>query len=214
MNGSLSRTFQPITPELLPVTIADVLLARGLDHPQRVAVDGPAASGPAELAEQIAGVLRATGRAASVIPAASFWRDASLRLEYGRTDVDSYARDWLDVPALTREVLDPLGPDGNGEFLPALRDPVTNRSRRDPYRVAAPDEIVLIAGELLLGAGLTFDTTIHLALSTAARARRTAADEAWTLPAHDRYDVEVDPARTANIVISWNDRARPALRVR
>ena len=221
MSSPVSRTdnprstaFRPITPELVPLTIADLLLARGLDHPQRVAVDGPAAAAPAELAEQIALALRTTGRAATVIAAASFWRDASLRLEYGRTDVDSYARDWLDTGALTREVLDPLGPGGSAEFLPALRDPVSNRSRRDPYRTAAPDEVVLVAGELLLGAGLTFDTTIHLSLSSAARARRTAPDDAWTLPAHDRYDVEVDPAETADIVIGWNDRAHPALRVR
>ena len=195
------------------MTIADLLLARRLDHPQRVAVDGPTAAAPIELAEEIASALRMTGRAATVIPSASFWRDASLRLEYGRTDVDSYAHDWLDAAALTREVLDPLGPDGSGTFLPALRDPVSNRSRRVPYRVAAADEIVLIAGELLLGTGLPFDTTIHLALSAAARGRRTAADDAWTLAAHDRYDVEVAPARTADIVISWNDRAHPALRV-
>ena len=179
-----------------------------------MAVDGPLAAAPAGLAEGIAAVLRASGRAATVITATSFWRDASLRLEYGRTDVDSFARDWLDAAALSREVLDPLGPGGSGHFLPGLRDPVTNRSRRDAYRVAAQDEIVLVAGELLLGSGLTFDTSVHVALSPSARARRTAPESAWTLPAHDRYDVEVDPSGTADIVISWNDRAHPALLVR
>ena len=207
-----SPTYRPSKPELLPGSIAGLLLARQPDHPRRVAVDGPAAAAPVEVAEAIAAELRATGRAATVIAAASFWRDASLRLEFGHTDVDSYARDWLDAAALIREVLDPLGPGGRGEFLPALRDPVTNRSRREPYRRAAPDEVILVAGELLLGSDLPFDTTVHLALSSAARTRRTAPEAAWTLPAHDRYDAEIDPVGTADIVISWNDPSRPAIR--
>ena len=174
-------------------------------------MDGPAAAEPGKVAEAVAEVLRARGRPTTVVVAASYWRDASLRLEHGRTDVDSYAHAWLDVAALTREVLVPLGPGGSGRFLPALRDPATNRSARVPYRRAAPDEVVIVAGELLLGRGLDFDLTVHLALSSAARTRRTACDWTWTLPAHDRYDADVEPGSVAGLVVRWDDPLHPAV---
>ena len=205
--------FEATTPEQLPGLITRFLLARASGRPQRVAVDGPAAADPVGLADAVALTLRAGGTAATVVDAASFWRDASVRLEYGRTDVDSYARDWLDTGALTREVLNPLGRGGDGRYLVALRDPVTNRSRREPYRTAGPDEAVLVAGELLLGAGLEFDCAIHLSLSPAARARRTRPDWSWTLPAHDAYDADVDPSRVADLVVRWNDPQHPAVAV-
>ncbi len=208
----MNPAFVATSPSALPVLIADFVAEPASDHPTRVALDGPAAAAPVELAEAVAAELRSRGRPASVITASSYWRDASLRLEYGRTDVDSYAGDWLDVSALTREVLGPLGPGGSGRFLPALRDPATNRSARVPYRAAATDEIVVLAGELLLGHGLEFDATVHLALSPAARSRRTASDWSWTLPAHDRYDADVEPERLAGLVVRWNDRQHPAVR--
>jgi hypothetical protein len=209
----VSDRFRPVTASALAGLVADVVSDRALDHPTRVAVDGPSAAQPAEFARRVAEVLRGRGRAASVIAAETFWRDASLRLEWGRTDVESYARDWLDDGALDREVLGPLGPGGRGEFLPALRDPATNRSARVPYQPAAPDEVVIVAGELLLGRGLAFDVTVHLALAAGARARRTDPDWAWTLPAHDRYDREVDPMSRADVVIRWNDPQHPAVRI-
>jgi hypothetical protein len=208
----VSPAFAATTPAALPALIADYVAEPAFGHPTRVALDGPAAAGPEALAEAAAAVLRSRGRPATVIAASSYWRDASLRLEYGRTDLDSYAHGWLDVSALTREVLDPLGPGGSGQFLPALRDPATNRSKRSAYRRAAPDEVVVIAGELLLGHGLEFDATVHLALSAAARARRSAPDWAWTLPAHDRYDLDVEPDRVAGLVVRWNDPQHPAIR--
>jgi hypothetical protein len=208
----VSPGFAATTPSELPALIADFVAEPALGRPTRVALDGPAAAQPVQVADAVAAVLRSRGRPAEVIAASSYWRDASLRLEYGRTDVESFAYQWLDVPGLIREVLAPLGPGGSGEFLPALRDPATNRSVRVDYRRAAPDEIVVIAGELLLGHGLGFDVIVHLALSSGARARRTAADWSWTLPAHDRYDVDVEPDRVAGLVVRWNDPQHPAVR--
>jgi hypothetical protein len=71
--------------------------------------------------------------------------------------------------------------------------------------------VLLVYGVLLLGRGLPFDRTVHLALSPAARTRRTSAAVAWTLPAWDRYDAEVRPADTADIVVRADDPAHPAI---
>jgi hypothetical protein len=210
----LTDTYRPIDPARLPD-----LLAERLDHAPRigralrVAVDGPQCAEPARLADALLGPLRTRGRAADVIAADSFWSDASLRLQFGREDVESFAS-WLDAAALRREVLDPLGRDGSGEYLPSLRDPVTNRATRAPARQAVAGAIVSVSGELLLGRGLPFDVTIHLAMSAAGRARRTERDQQWTLPAFDRYDTDVRPADVADIVIRMDDPRHPAIRTR
>lgn len=177
----------------------------------RVAVDGPPVAEPLLLALQVVGVLRTRGRPAVAIRAETFWRDTALRFEHGRTDPESFATQWLDTSALRREVLDPLGPGGDGRYLPSLRDPATNRSTREPVHQAPDGLVVLVAGELLLGRGLPFDHAVHLALTPGARRRRTPADQAWTLAAYDRYDLEVDPAGVADVVIRYDDPSHPAI---
>jgi len=176
-----------------------------------VAVDGPPASGPEELAQAVAALLPARGRAAVVVPAAGFYRPASLRLEHGRTDPDARYTDWLDAGALAREVLDPLGPGGNGEYLPVLWDVERDRAARADRRPMPPGGVVFVAGALLQGLGLAFDVVVHLRMSPAARRRRTPDDAAWELPAFDRYDAEVDPAALADAVVLADHPDRPAL---
>lgn len=172
-----------------------------------MAVDGPGAAEPAALADRIAERLPGHGRPAVVIRAESFWRDAALRFEYGRQDVESYYTNWLDAAALRREAL------GDGPVLPSLRDPTTNRATREPVVPLAADGVVIVAGELLLGRGLPFDLTIHLAVSPAALRRRTPAQLHWTLAALERYDAEVGPSGIADITARYDDPRRPALRV-
>ena len=83
-----------------------------------------------------------------------------------------------------------------------------------PRRFTVPlDAIVLIAGELLLGHGLPFDYTVHLAVDSGARQRLTPPEWQWTLPAHDSYDREVQPAELADIIVRWNDPRHPAIRI-
>ena len=198
----------PVAPDAVPGRLADWLAAEpGI---VRVAVDGPPAGAPDDLAAALLGELRHRGRPAAWIRAATFWRDASVRLEHGREDVESYL-DWLDAGALRREVLDAAAADPP-TYLPSLRDPKANRSTR-VAPVPAPDGLVLIiSGSLLLRHDLPFDRTVHLALSPAARARRTSRDDAWTLPAYDRYDAETRPAEAADVVLKLDDPRRPALR--
>jgi hypothetical protein len=172
----------------------------------RIAVDGPPCADPDGLAAALAEPVRALGRPFVHVRADAFWRDASVRLEYGREDVDSYLT-WLDDGALRREVLQP-----GGWYLPSLRDPVTNRATR-VERVPLPaDAILVISGSLLLGRGLPFDRVVHLAVSAAARRRRTSPEQSWTLGAFDRYDAEVGPADLADVVIRLDDPRHPAVR--
>lgn len=183
----------------------------------RVAVDGldlPGAAGvtgPLRLADAIAGRLPTLSRPAVVVPAEGFYRPASLRLEHGRTDPDARYSDWLDSGALAREVLDRCGPQGPGEYLPALWDLARDRAARLRYRPAPAGGVLLVPGSLLQGLGLAFDVVVHLRVSPAARRRRVPDDRAWELPAFDRYDDEVDPVALADAVVLADHPDRPAL---
>ena len=177
----------------------------------RVAVDGPPPARPGELAESLLDPLRAAGHPAVHVRTADFLRPASLRFEFGRTDPDVFYTDWLDEQGLVREVLGPAGPGGTGRVLPALFDAARDRAARVPYLTVPPGGVVLVSGAFLLGGLLPFDLTVHLELSAAALARRTPADEAWTLPAYARYAAEVGPETFADVVVRSDHPDRPAL---
>jgi hypothetical protein len=206
-------TFTPISPELLPATVVGKLVeAHHGEQPLRVCFDGPRCVRLADLATTVTNLLTATGRPAGLVRAEAFYRDASLRLEYGRHDVESFYTGWLDHAALQREVLRPVVQGGG--FLPSLRDPQTNRVTRASPISLAKEGFLLVVGELLLGTGLEFDLTIHASVSRQARRRQTEADWpdwTWTLPAFDRYDIDVDPAAIADLVLRCDDRRHPAI---
>ncbi|GLZ01562.1 uridine kinase [Actinoplanes sp. NBRC 103695] len=217
---------RPVSPDALVEELADRLAAaqreqqarpRGAavqrDEPAhlRVAVDGAPVAGPAALADALVDPLRLRGHPAVRIDAADFLRPASVRLETGRTNPDSFYEGWVDEPSLRREVLDPAGPGGTGKIITRFWNAVTDRATREPYSDLPAGAIVIVSGALLLGGGLPFDLTVHLELSAAALARRTAPDDAWTLPAYARYGSEVDPASFADVVVRMDHPARPAL---
>jgi hypothetical protein len=143
-----------------------------------------------------------------------FVRARSIRLEYGQDDPDAFYRLWYDLPALTREVLEPLGPAGNGRWLPRLRDADTDRAFRDRVCLAPPGTVAVVDGRFLLRDDVRrdFDVTVHLAVSAPARARRLPDGErARVLPAWERYLAEVDPAGRADLVVRFDHPDRPAI---
>jgi hypothetical protein len=202
---------RPVSFENLVKELADLLLSREPDNYLRVGIDGPPAAAPDRLADALVDPLRAGGRPAIRISTTDFLRPASLRLEFGRRNPDSFYAGWFDESALAREVLDPAGPGGSGRVLTRLWNAETDRATREPYRDLPPGAILLVSGPLLLGGGLVFDVAVHLELSAAALARRTDSADAWTLPAYARYAEEVDPASFADMVVRLNDPRRPAL---
>ncbi|HEY9473037.1 MAG TPA: hypothetical protein VIS06_04190, partial [Mycobacteriales bacterium] len=181
-------------------------------HPLRVAVDAAPPARPGELADATGEALRALGRPVARVSARWFWRQASLRLEYGRHDAAARYERWLDTGALRREVLDRLGPGGDFRFLPSLWDPERDRATRAGYQQAEPRTVLLLDGALLLGTGLPFDVTVHIRLSAGALRRRTPPGDAWMLPAFERYDAEARPARHADVLVLGDDPAHPAAR--
>ena len=202
---------RPVSFDALVEELADRLAGSNPGSWLRVAFDGAPAAGPRAFADALVDPLRVRGRPAVSLAADDFLRPASLRFEFGRTNPDSFYSEWLDEAGLRREVLDPLGPGGSGRVLTSLWNADADRASRAAYRQLPPGAVVLVSGALLLGAGLPFDVTVHLQLSAAALARRTPAEQHWTLPAYARYDDEVDPATFADVVVRLDDLRRPAV---
>lgn len=204
---------RPISPDALVEELAERIHRRPRDGWTRVLVDGAPPSRPGRLADALVAPLRLRGRQVMRVSCADFLRPASLRLEYGRTDPDAFYDDWLDVGALAREVLDPLGPGGAGRVLPALWDSRADRAYRVPYQVLPEGGVLVLDGTLLLGRGLPAELSVHLRLSAAALARGAAEDERWRLPAYERYEREARPAYSADMVVRADHPDRPALQV-
>jgi hypothetical protein len=206
--------YQPISPSGLVDALADALARRSPGGWLRVGVDGPPAAEPERLATALVDPLRLRGRSVVTVSADDFLRPASVRLERGRTNPDSYYESWIDLGALGREVLDPLGAGGSGRVLPTRWDAAKDRATRAAYVTVSPGAVLLLSGPLLLGAGLALDFSVHLHMTAAALARRTPPEQQWTLPAFARYAEEVGPESFADVVVRADDPDHPAVSFR
>ncbi|MFH8618188.1 uridine kinase [Streptomyces sp. NPDC017979] len=204
---------EAITWERLTETIADrvtALVAEDGSPWLRIGIDGAPAAQGGDFAGRVAEALLLRGRRPLVVGTGGFLRPASLRYEFGRDDPDAYYSGWFDTGALWREVFGPLEAGGTGWVLPDLWDPGTDRATRSP-RVELPrGGVLLLHGPFLLGHWFPFDLTVHLGLSRAALRRRTQEDERWTLPAFQRYEEEVSPEESADVVVRADDPRHPA----
>ncbi|MFI7702412.1 uridine kinase [Nonomuraea sp. NPDC049480] len=202
---------RPISRDGLVEELAELIAGRPRDAWTRVAVDGAPAARPGALADALVAPLRLRGRPVLRVSADDFLRPASLRLEHGRTDPDVFYEDWLDVKALRREVLEPLDAGGSGRVLPALWDSRVDRAYRVPYEELPRGGVVLVDGTLLLGRGLAVEVSVHLWLSAGALDRGTPEGERWRLPAYARYEREVRPQETADVVVRADHPGRLAV---
>jgi hypothetical protein len=200
---------RPVSPDTLVEEIA-----QRASEPAgwvRLAVDGADAAHPDRLADALGSRLRARGRPTVRVRAEDHLRPASLRLERGREDPESFYDDWLDAEGLIREVLAPLDPGGSGRIRPVRFDARADRASRTAFDTVPARTVLILSGPLLLGRGLPLELAVHLELSPAALARRTPVELAWTLPAYARYAAEVDPAAWADVVVRVDDPRHPAV---
>jgi hypothetical protein len=138
-----------------------------------------------------------------------------VRLERGRDDPDAFFESWIDIQAIRREVGEPAGPGGSLRVLPTLWDAERDRATRADYVTLADTTVLVVDGWFLLGRWLDVDLSVHVAVSSAARARRVPAeDAARELPAWERYDAEIGPADLADVVVRADDPRRPAMLTR
>jgi hypothetical protein len=205
---------EPVSPEVMRDRLVERVLtaARTADviggH-ARIVIDGAPPLGPGTLADSLVGPLRTAGRPTIRVSAGDFLRPPGVRFEFGREDPDALLDTALDDGALIREVLDPLGPAGDGRYLPALWDAVQERSARASRLAAPAGAVLLLDGGLLLGRWLPVDLSVHLAVRPTTLERLTAPGDQWRLVAERRYAHEVGPESTADVVVRVDDPRHP-----
>lgn len=202
--------FSPLTPARLVRELADLVDGRP-ETRARVGFDGFAETGAADLADGVAERLRELGRPVIRASTRWWWRSASLRLEWGRTDVETLLFGWVDTQALRRELLDPVAAASADGYLPRLRDPATDRALRDERRPIPAGAVVIVDGPFLLSGADGLDAVIHLQLSPAALARALPADRQWWVTAYRRYLSDERPADRSAAVVAYDHPAAPAI---
>lgn len=207
--------------------LAEHLTRRRAPHAVRVAVDGPDAAGKTRLADDLAQVLR---RRCEVIRVSvdGFHRPAAVRRRRGPLSAEGYYRDSFDHDAIVDAVLRPLGPGGDGRYLPAAYDHRLDEAVPPSYRAAPAGAILLFDGVFLLRPELRdhWDVTVYLHVEpqvTLTRAlerdRELFGSEAVVrqryreryLPGQERYRAEARPLERANIVLDMRDPLDPVV---
>lgn len=212
--------FLPLTPDRLVAGLADWIDGSASRAPARdvaqattglvIGFDGPAELGTTTLVDLVAERLRHLGRPVIRASTRCWWRPSALRLELGREDVDMLLTGWVDDRALRRELIEPVV-DGTRSYITQLRDPDTDRSIRQRPQPAVAGGILLLDGPFLLACELPLDALVALHISQGALRRALATENSWWAAAFARYVEEYRPADRAQVLISYDHAAAPAV---
>lgn len=191
-------------------------------HPTRVAVDGPPAAGKTTLADELAVVLRARGREVVRATIDDFLVPRARRYARGEFSAEGCYFDAHDRDALTRLLLDPLGPGGDRRFRTAVDDPATGTARADA--VLLLDGVFLLRPELRdrwdlrIFVSADLERTVDRAVVRESPASsRAAVERRWRqryLPAQRLYFADAEPAEHADVVVHNDDPGRPSWQIR
>jgi uridine kinase len=211
--------------------LAEAVGSVAIAHPTRVAIDGPPAAGKTTLADELAVVLRARGRAVIRASVESFLLPRSQRYRRGEYSAVGCYHDSQDHHALHRVLLDPLGPDGDGRFQPAVYDKPNDRAVSPPVAMAPADAVLLFEGVFLLRPELIdgWDLRIFVSVAfeeTLRRARTRDRDLYGSTRAVERrfrnryrpsqqlYFATVRPTDHADIIVYNDEPRQPAWEAR
>jgi uridine kinase len=199
-------------------------------HPTRVAIDGPPASGKTTLADELAGVLRDQGREVIRATIDDFLVPRARRYQRGEYSAEGCYFDAHDHHALSRVLLDPLGPGGDRRFQPAVYDHAADAVLSPPVTTAAADAVLVFDGVFLLRPELIArwdlrifmsaepETTIHRAVIRERRvSSRADIERRWReryLPAQQLYFAAARPAEHADVIVHNDEPRRPVWETR
>ena len=190
----------------------------------RVGVDGVDGSGKSFFADELAGELRARGRAVVRASADDWHQVRERRYARGRTSPVGFWLDSYDYPRLRRELLEPLGPGGSREFRRRGHDLASDEVLTDPLEVAPPEAVVVVDGLFLQRAELqgAFEFVVWLDVPFEETARRMSARDGTSpdpeapsmvryVEAQRTYFRERSPWTRADVVVDNTDVATPVL---
>jgi uridine kinase len=183
-----------------------------------IAVDGVDGAGKTTFASHLAAAIERAGRPAVIVHEDDFLAPREVRHRHGRHSPDGFFLDSYDLVALTRHVLDPLGPRGDRRIRRAFFD-----HRRDaPTHVADEevpiDAVVVVEGMFLHRDELAdrWDWSVFLDVPFNEAARRMAErDGSHPDPEHPsmgryvegqrKYFTQCQPRERAALVLDNTD---------
>lgn len=130
--------------------LASQIRSIAANHPVRVAIDGPDAAGKTTIADELAEILRQTGRTVIRASIDGFHNPKSVRYQRGSLSPAGYFLDSFNYNALITTLLAPLGPGGSRRYRPFVFDYVTDKPVAVPEQIAPADAILLFDGIFLL----------------------------------------------------------------
>jgi uridine kinase len=220
---------QPARAAVLEQLAAAIVAVR-LDHPTRVAIDGVDGSGKTTLADELVEAVRGAGREVIRSSVDGFHNPRAVRYARGPDSPEGYFLDSFDCAALRRELLEPLGPEGNRRFRAAVFDYRSDRAVDSPAQVARRDAVLLLDGVFLARSELEgcwdvtiwldvpFEVTVERAI---ARDSRRGGDAAVTrgkyvhryVPGQRLYLTQCRPRDRAHIVVDNTALDRPKITI-
>jgi uridine kinase len=200
-------------------------------HPTLVAVDGPPAAGKTTLADELAVVLRAQGRQVIRASIDGFLLPRSQRYRRSEYSGEACFHDSFDYDALRRVLLDPLGPNGDRRFQPAVFDYRTDTALSPPVTTAPADAVLLFDGAFLLRPELTERWDLRIYVSAAfeeALKRARIRDQGLFgsaiqverryrtryIPAQRLYSATAHPTDRADFIVHNDEPLRPTWEAR
>lgn len=202
--------------------VADIL-ALPADGIRRVAVDGVDGVGKTHFADELAGWLTDAGQSVIRASVDGFHQPAAIRHRRGRTSPEGFYLDSYDYGSLTRLLLDPLSPGGNGRYVDQIHDVRAEQPVTVEPRQAESGDILVLDGifthrDELVG---YWDYSIWLAVPFAISIPRGAArDHGHPDPAHPTnhryvagqrlYIDQCQPQERATVVVDNADLANRA----
>lgn len=208
--------------------LAATIAALALKHPTRVGIDGVDGVGKTTLADELVEPLVRSGRQVVRASVDGFHRPRHMRYRLGADSPEGYFLDSFDYPALRRELLDPLGPQGSRRFRRAVFDYRSDGPVDLPYENADLDAILLFDGVFLQRPELAgrwdisvwveapFEITVQRAVErdaggTDRAAEIQAAYDRRYVPGQLMYLERCRPREAADIVVDNADLESPRL---
>jgi uridine kinase len=196
-----------------------------LDRPVLVAVDGVDGSGKTTFADELAEVVRESGRFAEVVRASvdGFHHPREHRHAHGRTGEAFWSRSF-DYPALLRELVTPWRTGPGSSYRPAVHDVATETALDLPAAVVPERGLLLLDGIFTQRDGLRehwdlavfLDVPFEVSVSRMARRDGTVDDTAH--PSQARYVdgqriylATCDPRARADVVVDNADLGAPRI---
>lgn len=195
-------------------------------RPVRVGVDGTDGAGKTTFADELAEVLRATGRQVLRASVDGFHQPRVVRYRRGRASPEGFFHDSYDLDTLHAVLLEPLAPDhvGPRRVRTAVRDVATDTDPGTPWQVVDDATVLVVDGIFLQRDELrhVWDLAVWLEVPFAETYARMAVRDGCPPdpddPANTRYRegqrlylAACAPRDRADVVVDNADVTRPRL---